>query len=278
MEKIAKQLMLIARDYKLAETKKEIKNILGSVQIRIAADNANPQVQQEAINKNMNEADKALEEAENAQTSQEKEEALNKAEEWFEKAKKALEETKEIKEDISGIRDRLAKEVSNWNSCLKEIKKIFSGDKGFEEVIKALTNNEYFKAIGDNLSDSFDKVYNQVKDYHIDRMDDKKFIELVNDSKSGYMTNLIDPFVDLYNGYMDKFEELEKLYEKLVKEKQKELSDSDKDMQQMIKDQFNRTENDENSDGETYKQVIEQKHKFSKKLYKIASELENILG
>lgn len=276
MDKIAKQLMLIAKDYKFAETKEEIKNIFSNV--KIAADDANPQVQQEAIDKNINEAEKAKAEAENAQTPQEKKEALNKAEEWFEKAKKSLEETKEIKEDISVIRDRLAKEVSNWNSCLKEIKKIFSGDKGFEEVIKALKSNKYFKTIGIKLSKSFDKVYDQVKDYHIDLMDDKKFIELVNDSKSGYSTNLIDPFVDLYNGYMDKFEELEKLYEKLTKEKQKELSDSDKALQKMIDDQAKRTENDENGDGETYKQVIEQKHKFSKKLFKIASELENILG
>ena len=274
MEKIAKQLMSIASDYKLAETKEEIKNILGSVQIRMAEDNdANIDVLQGEMDKAVDEGKDALNEAKNEQDPQKKQKAVEEAEKWFEEAKEKLKKAEEIKKDISVIRDRLAKEVSNWNSCLKEIKKIFSGDDGFEQVISALTNDQYFKKIGIKLSQSFKNIYEQVKDYNIKKMDDKKFIELVNDSKSGYMTNLIDPFVDLYNGYMDKFEELEKLYEELVKEKQKELAN----LGVPAGDQFKLDENNENGDGIPYTQVIEEKHKFSKKLFKIASELENIL-
>lgn len=255
MDKIAKQLMLIARDYKFAETKEEIKNILGSVQIRIADG------QGTNVTDSIDEAAKKVEKAKTPQ----------QAEEWFKKMQEELQKAEDIQEGIADIRDDMAKQVSNWNTALKQIFKIFKKEEGFPRIIEALNKNKYFKGIGDQLKKSFEEVGKKCEQYNFKKMDEKKFIELANDDNSKLYENFIQPFVNMYNGYMDKFEVLQETYQKVLS---KYLAKMEKYEKMQAKDEDGWSPE---SDDKTPQWDFSTKQKFSKKLFKIASELENIL-
>lgn len=204
MKKLNDQLISIARHLILIQANDSLRRIL-------KADVNN--TLKETVNDVGQSINETKENVNNAKTTEQK----NK---YLEQFKKKTEGLKEINEDISQIRKTMEHQVSNWNSALKQIYDVLRNGSGFSKVIDVLGNSEYFIEIGADLQNSFKSIPKKLKDGGVDlsKISFADFEDLIKDKQNGWEQNIIDPFVQMYNGYMDAFESVQKEYNKLYEQ------------------------------------------------------------
>lgn len=268
MNKYAKQLIYISRQLNFIQTGQQLRSICCDTNIKTAGlfDKI----------KGWFKPEQAVQSVEKTQQKIKEQTDPKKINQFKQQFKKKLDTIGKISENIEQIRNSMAEEVKDWNKCLQYIKNIFNGDinKGFPKVIQVLSKSEFFKPIGQKLYEMFQKVADATKQYGFKEMTLQKFKQLIEDKNSGLNENLIQPFVQTYNNYMDNFDELYDEYNKAKEQIQKKMENAINNLE----DPQGYSNPDENKDSLPYKTKFDKKLSLSKKRtdYLIARQLLQI--
>lgn len=250
MNKIARELIKISKYIEIMQSGEQIRNILAST-YRFA----------DQITKQVPDGGDAQKSIEETVTAIEKQKDLSKKQQLIDKLQKKINTTQQLLRQIQRVRQAMVQDVKDWGACLQYIYELFCGNnnKAFNGVQNALKNSKYFKPVAKKLEDAFKKVKTQVAKYNIKKMSFKEFKELVDDKQSGYMDNLIDPFVQMYNGYMDQFEALQKEYKDVIKQWQPKTQDIKQEVEQVVQKAETTEQKSETTQNETTEQKTETK-------------------